>query len=191
MALGDETPTERQERLERHEDLMQRREQRLANRSRPPVEGSKSIGHGFGEFFATLGDHKLMIFGGIGAVVVAIIVYNMIKNSNNQAATGGNQSPNYGAGGYVPSDISLSLDSINNQLSALGTQIGKQNGPLPPQPTPPPTTPVFFHWGTHDHTLKGIAQLSGISLARIEQLNPTLVPNKYYEENQRVIIGNA
>lgn len=195
MALDDESPAERQERLERHEELLQRKDQRLANRSRPPAQGSKSVGAGFGEFFGALGDHKLMIFGGIGAVVVAIIVYNMIKNQNTGAATGGNQSPNYGAGGYVPSDIALSLDSINAQLSGLGTQIS--NLPAPPPPAPPPPKPVpvptkppvspggnptgpprhpltftVQRWPNKGSTLSGIAQLSGISLQRIEQLNP-------------------
>lgn len=194
MALNDETPAERQERLERHEELLQRKDQRLANRSRPPVEGSKNVGAGFGEFFGALGDHKLMIFGGIGAVVVAIIVYNMIKNQNTGAATGGNQSPNYGAGGYVPSDIALSLDSINAQLSGLGTQISNLPAPAPPPtPKPPPPNPppppkpapggnptgpprirlfTVQKWPNQGSTLSGIAQLSGISLQRIEQLNP-------------------
>jgi hypothetical protein len=117
--------------LERHEELLQKKEERLQTAhsrrmetepSKGGVQGSKSAGHGFGEFFAGIAEHKGM-FAIIGLGIVAvIIVYYVIQNQNSGGANTANAGTGLNpAGGILPSDISMQLASINDQLSNLGS----------------------------------------------------------------------
>lgn len=142
--------------LQRHEELLEKREERLqtAHKRRMEVEpdrnsgksggglfgkphGSSGGGGGFGTIIADLGEHKI-IFAIIGVGIVgAIILYNVYKNNSASGTATANSSPDLAAGGYLPSDISAQLASINQQLSGLGS--GQGTGGTPAPPVPPPT----------------------------------------------------
>lgn len=125
-----------------------------------------------------------------------------------------NASGDYSNSGILPSDISSALDNINQSINGLANQIGGGGGTTttPPPTTPPPTTPpvnlpppiqpkpvppgTFHPWYvtvTHwtptntpwNSTLSGIAQHEGVSLNRIESLNPNIKnPNLVYAGQQ-------
>lgn len=129
--------------LERHEELLSKREERLqtAHQRRMETEpsrtegggsvhGSSSPGHGMGDFMAGLGEHKMM-FAVIGiGIVGAIILYNVYQNNNSTSTANAQQ--NLAAGGYLPSDVSAQLASINQALSGLGAGSTTGGTPAPP-----------------------------------------------------------
>lgn len=80
--------------------------------------GGTSAGGQLGDFVGAIGEHKWLIIGG-GAAIIFLIIILRNQSSGNAAA---NQSPDYSSGGYLPSNISAALDSINQQLSSLGQQ---------------------------------------------------------------------
>jgi len=127
--------------LTEHEELLQKKEERLqmAHQRRmeqEPGHVSKSPGKGAGEFFSFLGEHKMLFLGIGGAVVIIVIIYYVIQANNaNSANSTANQSPNLTNGGYMPSDISAQLASINDQLSSLGATL---TSPGSPTTNPPP-----------------------------------------------------
>lgn len=121
--------------LDRHEQLLRQREERLQiahqrrmeqepSRTSGGVSGSHSMGKGFSDFTAGLAEHKGIILLVGGGIVVFIIVYYIINNQNSSTSAGANASPNLSAGGYLPSDISAQLASINQTLSSLGSGSG-------------------------------------------------------------------
>lgn len=152
-----------------------------------------------GSFFGGLMEHKFWVIGGIMAIIaVFFVIIPAIKSggSNNTANSGANAAPDLTQGGFLPSDISSALDNINQSINGLANQIGSgtttspPTPPAQPPPTPkpgpgpkpgpkPPNTQKFVtvaSWSAlntkWNSTLLGIAQHEGITLNRIETLNP-------------------
>ncbi|MGH8397487.1 MAG: hypothetical protein ACRETA_04490 [Gammaproteobacteria bacterium] len=88
-----------------------------------PNKQKGSVSKGLGDFFGGIMAHKGMLLGIGGAIVVIVIVYYVINNQNSSNNTA-NSAPDLSSGGYLPSDISAQLASINNQLSSLGQGTG-------------------------------------------------------------------
>lgn len=124
--MEEESPTEKQERLERHEELMSKREERLQKQNerlhdKPPSGGS--IGSGVGDFFSSLGEHKVLIVGAGVVILVGIVAYQFVNNNNSNASAGSaNNAPDYAASGIMTSNISAALDSMNQELESLQQQ---------------------------------------------------------------------
>lgn len=196
--MFEESPSEKQERLERHEELMQKRDERLSSQTRPaPVHGSSSIGSGLGDFVGALQEHKMIIVGGGIALIVVLYIMGKSNSSSSSANNGtANAAGDYASSGIMTSNISSALDAINQQLAGMGAG-PPADGPPTPTPTPTPTpapAPGPFRPGPNPlplprpspgpvnnplfvrvvrgNTLWGISQSHGISLGRIEQLNP-------------------
>lgn len=159
---------------------------------------SGEAGKGFGDFFSTIGEHKFLVIGVIAAIIFAYVLFNNSQNSNSTSDTTG--SSNFDAANFQ-----TQLDTINSELSALQQQgntgtgttgtgsTGTTTTPTPPvKGVPPPVngpiqpryvtvtkwTPVNTPWNS---TLWGIASKEGISLNRIEALNPNVAnPNVIY-----------
>lgn len=132
------------EHLSQHEEVLQRKEQRLqqAHERRmetEPGHASKSPGKGIGDFFGGLMEHKGLLLGIGAAIIIIVVVYYVIQSNNaNSANAAANQSPNLANGGYLPSDISAQLASINDQLSSLGQgTTTTPTNPTVPTPNPP------------------------------------------------------
>lgn len=199
---------------QRHAELAQEHQRKaewhagLSDGSQPETT---NIGSQAGGFFGAIMEHKWIVIGAIAAVIVFIIAMQGFNNQSNSSTA--NQAPNLTNAGYVPSDISTSLDNINSAISGLsqqisqnqtgttstttGTSSGTTNLKTAPtnqlypggNPNGPPIIAIATNnqtntlqpqyvqstpWPTATSTLSGIAQSSGISLSRIEQLNPNL-----------------
>lgn len=179
--------------LERHEELLSKKEERLQTAhqrrmeqepSKGGAQGSKSVGHGFGDFVAGIGEHKGMLaIVGLGIVAV-IIVYYVIQNQNNGGANTANAGTGLNpAGGILPSDISAQLASINDSISNLGSG-GNSATPIPPQPSPgtnmtnhPAGTEfvninsgVTHYVATGNQSINQIAALLGIAASSIYRI---------------------
>lgn len=172
----------------------------LAGGSQPdtPNAGAQA-----GGFLGAIMEHKWIFIGGLAAIIGLFLLF---RSSGSQGSSTANQSPDLSQGGFVPSNISTALDSINAAISGLQNEINQQNtttttgtvpagpgGLNPPPPTsnpipnPPPVSappappaqpqPQYVTvtpWPSTFGSLWGIANFEGISLARIEQLNPQL-----------------
>lgn len=114
------------DRLERHEELLQKKEERLhraheRRMEQEPEHKKGGFGSAVGEVGSFLGEHKLIIFGGAAVIIGGIVVLQLINGYNNSNASAGaaNQAPNYAASGIMTSDIATQLDTMNQELSAL------------------------------------------------------------------------
>lgn len=163
---------------------------------------SGGIGKGFGDFFNTLGEHKFLVIGVIAAIIFAYVLFSNSQNSNSTTSN------TTGSSNFDAANFQTQLDTINSELSALQQQNQVTTGtgttgtgtggtgttnPSPPVKGVPPTTsgplqpryvtvtkwtPVNTPWNS---TLWGIASKEGITLNRIEALNPNISnPNVIY-----------
>jgi hypothetical protein len=247
----EETPAEKEERLQRREERLQRQHERLKEGHPSHSSRGSSSGGSFKEVFSFFEEHKVITIAVIAIVLLllALNVFNNNSQSGTVATSGPNASPNYAASGYMSSGTASALDNINSTLQSMMSQIaslGQQqasssssgssttgsgtssspgvgsstgsSGPsgLPKNPTgplPPPNTgtttrgpsrpvsipPVHVistggnkssggnpyvivqKWPAQMSTLWGISQAEGISLSRIESLNPQISnPNLIY-----------
>lgn len=173
----------------------------------------KNVGEGLGSFVSMIGEHKWIV---VGVLAVAFLIYILMKRSSStNTGNAANQSPDLTQGGYLPSNISVALDSINSQISGLSHQMANQSitnsgsGNLPTSGANPPPIPIpnpspipnpnnspspsavvpqyvtATKWPSQFGSLWGISQFEGMSLARIEALNPQITnPNLIYTGQQ-------
>jgi LysM repeat protein len=176
----------------------------LSEGKQPDTTG---VGAQAGGFVGAIMEHKWIVIGGIAAIIAFILI---LRGQGGQNTSTANQAPDLSQGNFVPSNISTALDSINASISGLSNQISNQGTtttpPIntPPTVTPPTITPPTINtppptipppqnpqpqpqyvtvtpWPTTLSTLWGISQQQGLSLARIEQLNPQIAnPNLIY-----------
>lgn len=144
--MADESPAEREERLQKAEDRLQRAKERHKEESQVPerTKGGGGFGKavaGFGSFF---GEHKLIILAVVGFGIVAYIIYRSRSGATTSAA---NQQGSLA--GYQDSNTASALQNLQTQLNNLRDTIGTiaqgpagaagPKGPTGPQ-GPPGTT---------------------------------------------------
>lgn len=204
--MADESPSEREERLQQQEERLQRQHERLMEK--PPVQGGKSGGVGkfFGGLAAGFGEHKVAILAVVGIAIVLFVIIQMKKGSS---AGPGNQQGSLQS--YPTADVATAIDQLTQQQEATQNQLTTQQGVLgnlltaiqniptsgnnsnntqttatnsnsssssttntQPAPDSGSQYVTVTQWPSAFGSLSGIAQAEGISLSRIESLNPQL-----------------
>lgn len=138
--MSEETPAEREERLQRAEERLGKQHNRLMEQ---PPSGGGGGGGGFKGFFSNLGEHKVMLIGAI--VGIAFVIYVIYKGRVNPTTTA-NQQGSLGNAGYQDSGVAYALTQLGQQLNNLQAQMGAQppaNNPPTPNPTPNPVGPLI------------------------------------------------
>lgn len=188
-----------EERLQKaHERIKEQRELP----AREPSGGGGGFSHAMGGLFGFFGEHKIILFA-VGITVVAVaVLYANRKSLSSGSTSASNQSPDWSQSGVAPSGIQMAFDQLTQQLNNIQSQLaGQQQPPSNPTQTPNPPTPqnnpptnipdrgfvnhgvnrpptgqfvTVQKWPSSMSTLSGIASQEGISLSRIESLNPQL-----------------
>ena len=144
--MADETPAEREERLQRQEERLAKQHERLSNP--PPARGGG--GGGGGKFLAGIGgfigEHKIIVIG-IGLGIVAFVIYMSYRNSNN-TTNGSNAQGSLGNAGYQDQGTAYALTQLSQQMDALQNQLDKLNNPTSPPPGSTPPPPSQIGWPT-------------------------------------------
>lgn len=152
--MADETPGEREQRLQMAEERLQKQHQRtMESRQNPPSTGG--VGAGVGGFFATLGDHKFILIGAVlGIAIVAYVIFKGRASSQNTA----NQQGALGNAGYQDSGVAYALTQLGQQLNNLQATM---SAPPTTNPTVPPPSgnpiipagqwPTGAKWATGTH----------------------------------------
>lgn len=118
----EETPAEKEERLQRREERLQRQHERLKEGVPHNSGGWKSSG-GLKEVFSFFEEHKIITIAVI-AIILLLVGLNFFNNQSGTVATSGpNASPDYAASGYMSSGTASALDNINSTLQAMMSQI--------------------------------------------------------------------
>lgn len=138
--MAEETPSEREERLQRQEERLKSQHERLSNP--PPARESGGGGggalSGIGTFFA---EHKVAVIVTGGILLVAVVIYYLSQQgAQGSAATPSNEQGSLGNAGYQDQGVAYALTQLGQQLNNLNTAFSNvaQGGTTT---TPPATTP--------------------------------------------------
>ena len=121
--MSNETPAEREERLQRQEERLQKAHER---RSNPPPSVSHSSGGGLGNIGSFFAEHKIGMIVGLAAAIVLYIFWK-----NNSSSSGANNSPNYAGAtgsGILPSDLQTALDQLTQQYNNIQNELATGSG---------------------------------------------------------------
>lgn len=170
--MADESPSEREERLQRQEERLQHQHERVKEmRTMPKTSSVGSALAGIGSFF---GEHKLIVAAVIGFGVVAYIIMRNRQTSVPNSAVA--QPGSLGNSGYQDSGTAYALTNLGQELNNLQATLanppaGPPGPPGPPGPGPGPGTsqgallnfnpePKNVSWGQH-LTVNGVDYLTG------------------------------
>jgi hypothetical protein len=147
--MAEESPSEREDRLQRAEERLQKQHTRLSD---PPPK--TSVGSTFGGVASFFGEHKMLIFIGIG---IAVVIYVLFQSRNNNASNTNSTSQTAGTGslanaGYQDQGTAYALTQLGQQLNNLTAIVGNPPtgatgptgpaGPAGPAGKPGPTGPA-------------------------------------------------
>lgn len=135
--MADETPAEREERLQKAEDRLQRAKERHKEEAAVPekTRGGGGFGKavaGIGSFF---GEHKIIILAVVGFGIVAYIIYK----SQSGATTANTANQQGSLAGQQDANTASALDSLQTQLNNLAATVSNiPAGPAGPAGPPGP-----------------------------------------------------
>lgn len=142
--MADETPSEREERLQKAENRLQQAKERHKEESQVPER--TRTGGGFGKAVAGIGsffgEHRLIILAVVGFGIVAYIIYK----SRSGATTAGATNQQGSLAGQQDANTASALQNLQTQLNNLRDTIGTiaqgspgatgPQGPTGPQGSP-------------------------------------------------------
>src|SRR6266436_6321551 len=82
--MADESPSEREDRLQRSEERLQKQHGRLMEQPSPKTGSGGRFGKAASGVFSFFGEHKLIVFM---AIRVAVVLYVVVKSKSNTSTS--------------------------------------------------------------------------------------------------------